>query len=98
LIVGAGIGGLCAAIALAQSGIEVDIVEIEEESRAPGIGFGLRTNGIRAIRTLGLLDATVTEHGGAVLEEPVLSVDLVFCPRGGTAHLPHASRRLRKAR
>jgi 2-polyprenyl-6-methoxyphenol hydroxylase-like FAD-dependent oxidoreductase len=57
LIVGAGIGGLCAAIALAQSGIEVDIVEIEEESRAPGIGFGLRTNGIRAIRTLGLLDA-----------------------------------------
>ena len=51
-----------------------------------------------ALTTLGLLDATVTEHGGAVLEEPVLSVDLVFCPRGGTAHRPHASRRVRKAR
>lgn len=51
-----------------------------------------------ALTTLGLLDATVTEHGGAVLEKPVLSVDLVFCPRGGTAHRPHASRRVRKAR
>lgn len=51
-----------------------------------------------ALTTLGLLDATVTEHGGAVLEEPVLSVDLVFCPRGSTAHRPHASRRVRKAR
>lgn len=57
LIVGAGIGGLSAAIALAQSGHNVDVVEIEEASRAPGVGFGLRTNGIRAIREIGLLDA-----------------------------------------
>lgn len=59
LIVGAGIGGLSAAIALAQAGLEVDVVEIEAASRAPGVGFGLRTNGMRAIRELGLLDACV---------------------------------------
>lgn len=57
LIVGAGIGGLCAAIALAQAGLDVEVVEIEEASRAPGVGFGLRTNGIRALRKIGLLDA-----------------------------------------
>lgn len=59
LIVGAGIGGLSAAIALARAGLEVDVVEIEAASRAPGVGFGLRTNGMRAIRELGLLDACV---------------------------------------
>jgi 2-polyprenyl-6-methoxyphenol hydroxylase-like FAD-dependent oxidoreductase len=59
LIVGAGIGGLSAAVALAQAGFEVDVVEIEEASRAPGVGFGLRTNGMRAIREIGLLDAAV---------------------------------------
>lgn len=57
LIVGAGIGGLCAAIALAQAGIDVEVVEIEAASRAPGVGFGLRTNGIRALREVGLLEA-----------------------------------------
>lgn len=59
LIVGAGIGGLSAAVALAQAGVEVEVVEIEEASRAPGVGFGLRTNGMRAIREIGLLDACV---------------------------------------
>ena len=59
LIVGAGIGGLSAAVALAQVGVEVEVVEIEEASRAPGVGFGLRTNGMRAIREIGLLDACV---------------------------------------
>lgn len=57
LIVGAGIGGLSAAIALARAGLEVDVVEIEEETRAVGVGFGLRTNGVRALQEIGLLDA-----------------------------------------
>jgi 2-polyprenyl-6-methoxyphenol hydroxylase-like FAD-dependent oxidoreductase len=57
LIVGAGIGGLCAAVALARVGAQVDVAEIEAASRAPGVGFGLRTNGVRALREIGLLDA-----------------------------------------
>jgi 16S rRNA (guanine527-N7)-methyltransferase len=35
----------------------------------------------RALERLGLVDAVVSEHGGAWLEEPVLTVDLRFEPR-----------------
>jgi 2-polyprenyl-6-methoxyphenol hydroxylase-like FAD-dependent oxidoreductase len=56
LIVGAGIGGLSAAIALAQIGAQVDIVEIKPDNNVPGVGFGLRSNGLRAVREIGLLD------------------------------------------
>ncbi len=34
-----------------------------------------------ALERLGLLDASVTEHGGDLLDEPVLTVDLRFRPR-----------------
>ena len=34
----------------------------------------------RALQRLGLVSAVVSEHGGAVLEEPVLTVDLRFEP------------------
>ncbi len=35
----------------------------------------------KALERLGLRDAVVTEHGSALLEEPVLTVDLRFEPR-----------------
>ena len=56
LIVGAGLGGLCAASALAQIGAEVDVIEIKSENTVPGVGFGLRTNALRALREIGLYD------------------------------------------
>ncbi|WP_058596395.1 FAD-dependent monooxygenase [Microbacterium testaceum] len=56
LIVGAGLGGLCAATALAQIGAEVDIIDIKPDNSVPGVGFGLRLNGLRAIREIGLLE------------------------------------------
>jgi len=59
LIVGAGIGGLCAAIALAQIGVEVDIIDIKPDNSVPGVGWGLRTNGLRALREIGLLEQTL---------------------------------------
>ena len=46
----------------------------------------------RALERLGLLSAVVTEHGGAVLDEPVLTVDLRFEPK------PASSRRAAKGR
>ncbi|GAB3612918.1 Rossmann-fold NAD(P)-binding domain-containing protein [Humibacter ginsengisoli] len=56
LVVGAGIGGLSSAIALAEIGAEVDVIEISDDNSAPGVGFGLRKNGLRAIQEIGLLD------------------------------------------
>jgi 16S rRNA (guanine527-N7)-methyltransferase len=46
----------------------------------------------RALERLGLVSAVVTEHGGAVLDEPVLTVDLRFEPK------PAARRRAAKVR
>lgn len=56
LIVGAGIGGLCTASALRQVGVQVDVVEIKPTNSAPGVGFGLRTNALRALRELGIYE------------------------------------------
>jgi 2-polyprenyl-6-methoxyphenol hydroxylase-like FAD-dependent oxidoreductase len=56
LIVGAGIGGLGAGAALAQRGVEVDIVEIKPEPNVYGVGINQPANSLRALNALGVLD------------------------------------------
>ena len=56
LIVGAGIGGLGAGAALAQRGVEVDIVEIKPEPNVYGVGINQPANSLRALQKLGVLD------------------------------------------
>ena len=53
-IVGAGIGGLTAALALRQAGIEVEVYERASELREVGAGISLWANAIRALEKLGL--------------------------------------------
>ncbi|HDS1765418.1 FAD-dependent oxidoreductase [Pseudomonas alloputida] len=57
LIVGGGIGGLCAAIALRRKGIAVDLVEIKTEWTVYGVGIIQQSNVVREMAKLGLLDA-----------------------------------------
>ena len=57
LIVGGGIGGLCAAIALRRKGIEVDLVELKTEWTVYGVGIIQQSNVVREMAKLGLLDA-----------------------------------------
>ncbi|MFD3504532.1 FAD-dependent monooxygenase [Streptomyces sp. NPDC058676] len=56
LVTGAGIGGLGAAVALARRGVEVDVVEVREDSGVLGVGINQPANSLRALRTLGVLD------------------------------------------
>lgn len=56
LIVGGGIGGLGAAAALGQTGIEVDVVEIEPEPTIAGVGINQPGNSLRALERIGVLD------------------------------------------
>ena len=56
LIVGAGIGGLGAGAALAQRGVEVEIVEINPEPTVYGVGINQPANSLRALRAIGVLD------------------------------------------
>ncbi|WP_277964383.1 FAD-dependent oxidoreductase [Pseudomonas sp. RIT-To-2] len=56
LIVGGGIGGLCAAIALRRKGIEVELVELKAEWTVYGVGIIQQCNVVREMARLGVLD------------------------------------------
>lgn len=57
LIIGGGIGGLCAAIALRQAGINATVFERVTEMHEVGAGLTLWINAVRALQKLGLTDA-----------------------------------------
>src|SRR5688572_30485425 len=78
LIVGAGIGGLTAAIALVRKGIDVEIHERSAELTDVGAGISLWPNALKALHQLGLRSAlealsfvtpegALRSAGGAVL-------------------------------
>jgi 2-polyprenyl-6-methoxyphenol hydroxylase-like FAD-dependent oxidoreductase len=56
LVAGAGIGGLSAGIALAQRGIEVEVVEAKPVDMPMGVGLVLPANALRGLGELGVLD------------------------------------------
>jgi 2-polyprenyl-6-methoxyphenol hydroxylase-like FAD-dependent oxidoreductase len=56
IIIGGGIGGMTAALALKQAGIDVTVYERAEELREVGSGLPLWTNALRALHKMGLTD------------------------------------------
>lgn len=67
-IVGGGIGGLAAALALAGRGAQVTVLEQAEAIREVGAGLQISPNGLRVIEALGLADdlAACSVEGRAV--------------------------------
>jgi 2-polyprenyl-6-methoxyphenol hydroxylase-like FAD-dependent oxidoreductase len=57
IVVGGGIGGLTAAVALLRAGLEVRVFERAEELRAVGAGISIWANAVRALERVGLGDA-----------------------------------------
>lgn len=55
-IIGAGIGGLAAACALRQRGLEVALYERATKVEEVGAGLQIGPNGVRVLRALGLGD------------------------------------------
>src|SRR5437016_5500911 len=69
LIVGAGIGGLTAAIALRQAGVQVEVFERAAELKEIGAGIGLSANAMRVLKHLGLMEQVVER--GTIIEAAV---------------------------
>jgi 2-polyprenyl-6-methoxyphenol hydroxylase-like FAD-dependent oxidoreductase len=65
LVVGDGIAGMSLAVAVRDSGIRAEIVELHPGWTALGIGIALTAPTLRALRTLGLLDRCI-EAGRSV--------------------------------
>jgi 2-polyprenyl-6-methoxyphenol hydroxylase-like FAD-dependent oxidoreductase len=64
LVVGGGIGGLTAGVALRRAGVAVDLVEIQERPTVYGVGIIQPNNTLRALDRIGLAD-TCVRMGGA---------------------------------
>ncbi|MUL81321.1 MULTISPECIES: FAD-dependent monooxygenase [unclassified Mycolicibacterium] len=64
-VVGAGIGGLTAAIALRAKGIDVEIYEAAPEPRATGTALGIAGNATKVLRALGI-DLATDAHCSAL--------------------------------
>lgn len=74
LIVGAGIGGLAAGVALRRAAWRVRILERAPESRALGFALSLAPNAIEALRELGLAERLIAE-GCAIGQAEVRRAD-----------------------
>ena len=70
IIVGGGIGGLCAALALQQAGIDATVYEAAPRFRGLGAGVGLAANAMQGLQRLGVMDDVVAR--GKQLEALVI--------------------------
>lgn len=64
VIIGAGIAGLTAAVAMSRKGLDVEIYEQAPELKEVGAGLGLWGNAFRALGAIGLADEVVRLAGG----------------------------------
>ncbi|MCO4848061.1 MAG: FAD-dependent monooxygenase [Yoonia sp.] len=71
VIVGAGIGGLTAALAFARNGAEVFVLEQASELKEVGAGIQITPNGARVLNALGLVDACAAQSIAAQAVQPM---------------------------
>ena len=63
IVIGAGIGGLSAAVALKQSGIDCDVYEAVKEIKPVGAAISVWPNGVKCMAHLGMGDIMETFDG-----------------------------------
>jgi 2-polyprenyl-6-methoxyphenol hydroxylase-like FAD-dependent oxidoreductase len=63
LVVGGGIGGMCAAIQLRKQGVDVDLVEVNPNWAPDGAGITISGPSLRALREIGVVDEVLRQGG-----------------------------------
>lgn len=85
LIVGAGLSGMAAAIALQRLGVSVDVVELQPAWKILGVGISVQGPALRALKAIGLIDRCVQQGFGY---SRVVNCDVDGTPVG-TVQLPN---------
>ena len=75
-IVGAGIGGLTAALAFARNGAEVFVLEQASELKEVGAGIQITPNGARVLNALGLAEDCAAQ---SIVAQSVQPMDEFVC-------------------
>lgn len=86
LIVGGGIGGLAAALALERRGIPSRVIEAREHPSEAGAGLQVGPNGTRILETLGIADALRELAGrpeAILVRDATTGAELARMPLGG---------------
>lgn len=73
IIIGAGVGGLCTAIALQQNGFDVKVYERVKKLGEVGAGLTLWSNALHVLRALGVADAVIA--AGSKLQRSQIRAD-----------------------
>src|SRR5579871_242806 len=87
LIVGAGIGGLSAALSLARAGFPVHVLEQASELKEIGAGIQLGPNVFRMFDVLGIMDAVARQSvfpDRYQIMDAVTGEELTHMPLGGS--------------
>ena len=86
IVLGGGIGGLCTAISLRQTGVDVVVYEQAEVSSQVGAGLTIWANAIKPLRELGLADAVI-EAGSKIERGQIRTADGRVLSRSETGEL-----------
>lgn len=74
LVIGGGVGGMCAAVELRKLGLAVDLIEIKPRWGADGAGITISGPTLRALRTVGVIDQVLAQ-GGSWREIDICAAD-----------------------
>jgi 2-polyprenyl-6-methoxyphenol hydroxylase-like FAD-dependent oxidoreductase len=93
LVIGGGVGGMSAAVALARRGVEVELADADPQWRAYGAGISVTGLSLRAFDDLGILDE-VREKGfvGAGIRLRTVAGDLIMESPAPPADAPPIAR------